>query len=364
MNYERDNIRRMTGYTSGEQPVDSSTLKLNTNENPYPPSPQVQARLNDLRVESLRTYPHPTADPLRDLLAMTHAVNRENIVITHGGDEALRLAVTTFVAPGTAFGMADPSYSLYPVLGQIHDALVVKVPLDDNWDLPRNFAEVLNEAGANLACIVNPHAPSGTLMDTHRIGQVAESFNGVLLVDEAYVDFVDPALRYDSVRLVNAFDNLLIMRTFSKGYSLAGLRLGYLIGSAPLIEPLLQKTRDSFNVDYVSQALGEAAIADRAYAEETWAKVRTARRGLRDDLVRLGFVVKPSQSNFLLVEVPLALPMAADQIYSALKDVGILVRYFETPMLDDKLRITVGTEDQNRQLIAALTTALDATPLE
>ncbi|MCH8142350.1 MAG: histidinol-phosphate transaminase [Proteobacteria bacterium] len=360
MSYERDNIRQMTGYTSGEQPVDASTLKLNTNENPYPPSPQVQVRLNDLRIESLRTYPHPTADPLRDLLAVTHAVHRENIVVTHGGDEALRLAVTTYVEPGAAFGMTDPSYSLYPVLAQIHGARVVKIALDDNWHLPRNFADELNEAGANLACIVNPHAPSGTLTDIDRISQLAESLNGVLLVDEAYVDFVDPALRYDAVRLVNAFDNLLILRTFSKGYSLAGLRLGYLIGAAPLIEPLVQKTRDSFNIDYISQQLGEAAITDRAYAEQTWANVRAARRLLRDDLVRLGFAVNPSQSNFLLVEVPLALPMTAEQIYLALKDAGILVRYFDTPLLDDKLRITVGTEGQNRQLINVLQTALNS----
>jgi len=354
VNYERDNIRQMTGYTSGEQPTDASTLKLNTNENPYPPSPQVQSKLLDLHVESLRTYPNPTADALRDLLAMTHAVHRDNIVVTHGGDEALRLAVTTYVEPGTAFGMADPSYSLYPVLAEIHGAPLVKVPLDDNWDLPRSFADELNEAGANLACIVNPHSPSGTLMNTDRISQLAQSFNGVLLVDEAYVDFVDPALRYDAVHLINAFDNLLILRTFSKGYSLAGLRLGYLIGAESLIEPLLQKTRDSFNVDYLSQALGEAAITDRAYAEETWAKVRAARRILRDELVGLGFVVKPSQSNFLLAEVPLNLPKVAEQIYLALKNAGILVRYFDTPLLDDKLRVTVGTEDQNRQLIEAL----------
>ncbi|MCZ6617207.1 MAG: histidinol-phosphate transaminase [Gammaproteobacteria bacterium] len=358
MSYERDNIRRMTGYTAGEQPADAATLKLNTNENPYPPSPRVQSRLNDLSVDSLRTYPHPTADPLRDLLGEVHEVLRENIVVTHGGDEALRLAVTTYVEPGTAFGMADPSYSLYPVLAEIQDARLVRVPLDDSWDLPRNFADELNEAGANLACIVNPHAPSGSLMDTDRISQLAQSFNGVLLIDEAYVDFVDPGLRHDAVRLIKAFDNLLILRTFSKGYSLAGLRLGYLIGAAPLIEPLVQKTRDSFNIDTISQALGEAAIIDRAYAEKIWANVRAARRLLRDDLLGLGFAVKSSQSNFLLAEVPLSSPMTAEQIYLALKTAGILVRYFDTPLLDDKLRITVGTEDQNRQLVAALRTIL------
>jgi histidinol-phosphate aminotransferase len=305
-------------------------------------------------VDRLRRYPPPTADGLRDALAGLHQVNRDNIVITNGGDEALRLALTTFVEPGAGFGMLEPSYSLYTTLAAIQDARVVSMPLDESWDLPRDFAHHLNENGAMLACVVNPHAPSGVLHDAERIGRLASDFNGVLLVDEAYVDFVDPALRHDLVRLIDAFDNLLLLRTFSKGYSLAGLRLGYLLGAPSLISPIIEKTRDSYNVDHLSQELGTAAVSDIAYAEETWGKVRTDRRELRDRLMDLDFEVGASQTNFLLAEVPLDSPMTALEIYEALKAEDILVRHFATPALEDKLRISVGTAEQNVRLVNAL----------
>jgi histidinol-phosphate aminotransferase len=256
--------------------------------------------------------------------------------------------------------MLEPSYSLYPVLADIQDATKLAIPLADGWRIPRDFAQQLNEAGANLACVVNPHAPSGTLIDADTISQIANDFNGVLLVDEAYVDFVDPALRHDLLRLVNAFDNLLLLRTFSKGYSLAGLRLGYLIGSAELIAPILGKTRDSYNVNHIAQQLGLAAINDQGYAQETWHEIRTARRTLRDELIDLGVRVETSQSNFLLAEIPMDIPVSAEQIYQGLKAEGILVRFFNTPTLEDKLRITVGTAPQNRRLIDAMKPLLGA----
>ncbi|MCZ6711640.1 MAG: histidinol-phosphate transaminase [Gammaproteobacteria bacterium] len=354
MTYQRRNIEEMTGYAWGEQPADPAVIKLNTNENPHPPSPAVDEALKNLTAADLRTYPQPTADALRDRLADFHSVKRENIVITHGGDEALRLAFTTFVEPGTPFGMADPSYSLYPVLASIQGASIHEIPLHDNWDLPRDFAHELNEAGANLACLVNPHAPSGVLLDAKRISQLANDFNGVLLIDEAYVDFVDPALRYDVIRLVDAFENLLVLRTFSKGYSLAGLRLGYLVGSKSLLDPLLTKTRDSYNIDHISQLLGVAALSDQTYAEEIWAQVRADRRVLREGLVSQGFSVAASQTNFLLAEMPLSSDCTAKEVYEALKAHGVLVRYLDTPLLADKLRITVGTTEQNQTLITWL----------
>ncbi|HEY5644550.1 MAG TPA: histidinol-phosphate transaminase [Pseudomonadales bacterium] len=354
MSFERDNIRRMAAYQWGEQPSSEEVLKLNTNENPFPPSPAVQDALKAFSADRLRRYPPPTADPLRDRLAEVHDVARDNIVVTNGGDEALRLAMTTFVEPGSAFGMLEPSYSLYPVLAAIQGARVISAPLDDAWDLPRDFAHQMNEAGANLTCVVNPHAPSGTLLDPERIGRLASDLHGVLLVDEAYVDFVEPALRHDLVRMLSAFDNLLLLRTFSKGYSLAGLRLGYLLGSENLIAPIVNKTRDSYNVDLLSQILGAAAVSDRSYAEETWRQVRTARRVLRDRLVDLGFAVDISQTNFLLAEVPMDSARTAEELYLALKTEGILVRYFHDPLLEDKLRITVGTDAQNARLTNAL----------
>jgi len=359
MSYERDNIRRMRGYTWGEQPTDGETIKLNTNENPYPPSPAVQATLARLNVNVLRTYPKPTADPLRERLAALHGVGRDNIIVTHGGDEALRLAVTTFVDPGATFAMADPSYSLYPVLAEIQDAALFTLPLDDHWRLPSDAAARLNAAGARLTCIVNPHAPSGTLLTAAEIAALARALDGVLLVDEAYVDFVAPERAHDLTGLTRELPNVLLLRTFSKGYSLAGLRLGYLVGPVGLIEPMLTKTRDSYNVDAISQALGEAAVADRAYAAETWARVRAARQALSAGLARLGLATVPSETNFLLTRVPSTARRSARELYVFLKERRILVRYFDVPRLDDCLRISVGTETQNQQLIATLAEGLD-----
>jgi histidinol-phosphate aminotransferase len=354
MSYERDNIRRMAAYQWGEQPDSNNILKLNTNENPFPPTPGVKEALERFDVDRLRRYPQPTADEMRRLLAEYHDLAPENFVVTNGGDEGLRLAIATFVDPGTCLGAAEPSYSLMPVLAEIHGARMISIPLGDAWEIPRNFAHDLNEAGANLACVVNPHAPSGTLTDVDQISQIANDFNGVLLVDEAYVDFVDPALRYDLLRLVNAFDNLLVLRSFSKGYSLAGLRLGYLAGAPSLISPLINKTRDSYNVDQISQILGEAAIRDQEHAAENWREVRMARRQLREELITLGFQVNTSQANFLLAEVPLDFSVNAQSIYLALKRENILVRFFDTPLMEDKLRISVGTSSQNARLLSAL----------
>jgi len=358
MSYERDNIHRMAGYTWGEQPRNPGTIKLNTNENPYPPAPAVKAALGSFDVSTLRTYPQPTADGLRDRLAAMHGIARDQLIVTHGGDEALRLAMTTFVDPGAIFGMAEPSYSLYPVLAEIQDARVVKVPLAGDWLPAKDFVDILNDAGARLACVVNPHAPSGMLLEADAIADLARRFHGVLLVDEAYVDFVDPARNHDLVSLTRAFDNLLLLRTFSKGYSLAGLRLGYLIGAPALIEPLVTKTRDSYNIDAISQALGEAAVGAREYAAETWRQVREDRERLRHGLARLGLEAPHSESNFLLARVPVGSPLDAAGVYAELKQRGILVRYFAVPRLDDQLRITVGTAEQNQRLLDELRSLL------
>jgi histidinol-phosphate aminotransferase len=360
MSYERDNIRRMAGYQWGEQPDDPDTIKLNTNENPYPPSPLIGQAMASLDPAALRVYPQPTAEPLRRRVADLHDLEAQNIIITNGGDEGLRLAMTTFVDPGQTFAMAEPSYSLYPVLAQIQDARLTKIPLQPDWLPPAEFAETLNAAGARLVCLVNPHAPSGTLMDVERIEHLAHEFNGVVLVDEAYVDFVDPHRGYNLMPLVRDLDNLLILRTFSKGYSLAGLRLGYLAGATPLIEPMLWKTRDSYNIDAISQALGLAALEDQSWASDNWERVREGRARLSSGLTQLGFPVTPSEANFLLAKVPNHCPLPANRLQQHLKARGILVRHFDSPILSDKLRITVGTDEQNQRLIDVLRETLGA----
>lgn len=353
MSYERDNIRRMAGYSSGEQPLDPGTAKLNTNENPYPASPRVQAVLDAFTIDGLRRYPPPNADGFRRAAADLHGVAPDNILPTRGGDELLRLVITTFVDPHDTIAMSDPTYSLYPVLSQVQDARTLRIPLNEDWSLPADFAAQANKAGAKLTFVVNPHAPSGRLLDVDAIRRIADELDGLLLLDEAYVDFIEPAAAYNAVPLIEAFDNIVILRSLSKGYSLAGLRFGYGIGPTSLIEPMRTKTRDSYNLDAISQQLAEAAIRDQGWSRETWRKVREQRARLRQDLAELGIETPESAGNFLLATVPEALPPARE-IYETLKDQGILVRYFDADRLSDKLRISIGTESENDRLVAAL----------
>ena len=352
MTYERPNIAAMTGYVPGEQPASTDVVKLNTNENPYPPCDPVMDALRTVTPEQLRRYPNPTALAFREAAAEVHGLTPDHIVATNGGDELLRLVITTFVEPKGVIGYAEPSYSLYPVLAAVQDAKVYRVPLDEAWCPPADFTQQLRQVDAQLTFIVNPHAPSGRLLPVDALQELAADLPGVLVIDEAYVDFVDPDSQHDTVSLLHdGADNVILLRSLSKGYSLAGLRFGYGIASPGLIEPMQTKTKDSYNTDAVSQALATASMLNRDRAAETWAKVRTERRRVTEALEQLGMFVEPSQSNFVL-----ATPGNgnAQQIYESLKAKNIFVRYFDQPRLDDKLRITIGTPAENDALLEAL----------
>jgi len=352
MRYERANIQAMAGYVPGEQPGDAQVIKLNTNENPYPPPQAVMEALHSITPDTLRRYPPPMADEFRRVAAAVHGLGAENVLATNAGDELLRLAITTFVEPGQPIGTAEPSYSLYPVLAEIHGSPVVRVELQQDWDLPADFSRWMNDAGVRLTFIVNPHAPSGKLVSVDRLAKIAAELRGVLLVDEAYIDFVDPDLRHDSIELVRRFENVLLLRTLSKGYSLAGLRFGYGLGAASLIEPMLTKTKDSYNTDIIAQRLATAALQSRDDAKRSWQAVRSERTRVTEALAAMGLPCPPSQSNFVLAA---AGPTGrARGIYESLKRRNIYVRYFDQDRLRDKLRITIGTPEQNNALLAAL----------
>jgi histidinol-phosphate aminotransferase len=352
MNFERENIHRMAGYTSGEQPNDELTIKLNTNENPYPPSPLVSEVLRQFNPESLRRYPPATAQKFRQLAAELHGLSLENVIATRGGDELLRLAITTFVDPGEKIGMTDPTYSLYSVLAQIQDCPFVEIPLLDDWALPAGFARSMNDAEVKLTFLVNPHAPTGALLPIDQVSKLASELNSILLLDEAYINFVDH--NYQTSQLVKQHDNLVILRTLSKGYSLAGLRFGYGLADHSLIEPMLNKTRDSYNLDFISQLIAEAAIADQEYVRGNWEKVIAERNRLQEQLRALGIACTNSQANFLLATIPPSIDSNAAGLYQKLKERHILVRYFNAQRLDDKLRISVGTRKENDQLLSTL----------
>lgn len=363
MPYERDNIQSLSPYVPGEQPRTDKLLKLNTNENPYPPAKAVLDAVAAVDGDSLRRYPPPMAQPFRDAAANAHGLDPDQVIATNGGDELLRLAITVFCDPagsertggvgGTGgMGETSPTYSLYDVLARIHDTPIVRVPLEEDWSIPDRFAEQLNDAGCRLAMVVNPHAPSGRFEPIERLRKIAQTFTGVLLIDEAYVDFAkEDAL--DLVRRPNGLDNVLLLRTMSKGYSLAGLRFGYGLGHPGLIRAL-DKARDSYNTDILAQAAAVAALASRDQAKTACAKVIQERQRVGDRLAKLGWRIAPSESNFLLAKPAKSGPSAKD-IHESLKRAGIFVRYFDQDRLRDKLRITIGTPEQNDQLLQALT---------
>ncbi|MDB2553172.1 histidinol-phosphate transaminase [Gammaproteobacteria bacterium] len=352
MTLERPNISAMSGYAPGEQPRDAETIKLNTNENPYPPSPAVREALQSFNVASLRRYPSPIADEFREFAAQLHGLHKDNVIPTNGGDELLRLLLTTFIDEGEVVATTRPTYSLYPVLTAIQGAVLEEIELDEQWRLPGDLAEQLSRLRAKAFILVNPHAPTGALVSAELIANLAENFKGLIVIDEAYIDFVDPDREHDCVPLLSRFDNLVILRTLSKGYSLAGLRFGYGLATKSLAAPILFKTRDSYNTDAIAQSLASAALRSQDYARETWQKVRASRTKLQDELTALGFAALASQSNFLLCTVPAN--HSAEKLYEALKAQGILVRYFDQDRLRDKLRISIGSADENERLVEAL----------
>ena len=352
MSFERKNIEKMQGYAPGEQTEAADTIKLNTNENPYPPSPQVAEALKSIDVAALRRYPSPMADSFREAASRLHNISAEQVIPTNGGDELLRLVLTTYVEQLDTIAVCKPSYSLYPVLAEIQGCRLEEISLNDDWSMPEDFLERLHKSAPKLLILVNPNAPTGALLRTDYLAKVAESFSGLLLIDEAYVDFVDPQLNYDSISLINSHDNILILRTLSKAYSLAGLRFGYGIAAKSLIEPMMFKTRDSYNTDHIAQSLATAALNSCEYARENCIRICQSREQLRADLHTLGLTAPASQSNFILCQVPESI--GAEKLYLQLKQRDILVRYFDQDRLRDRLRISIGTNAENTALVTAI----------
>ena len=348
MSYFRENIDGMVGYVPGEQPgAGERVIKLNTNENPYPPSPAAMKVLTGMDGESLRRYPDPLATQFRRAVAEVLGVPPEWIIVGNGSDELLTMIMRACVAPDDKVAYAMPTYVLYRTLAQIQAGRCVEVPYGDDFALP---VDALSQADAAVTLVASPNSPSGTAYGVDELDLLAGKISGVLVVDEAYVDFADG----DCLELVRRRGNVIILRTLSKGYSLAGLRLGYGVASPALLEGLW-KVKDSYNVDAVASAVGAAAFADQPHKNANAGKVKTSREKLSGQLEQMGFRVWPSKANFLLVRPPKG---DAGRIYADLKAGGILVRYFNQPELKDKLRISVGTDEQNSALVEAIKKAM------
>jgi histidinol-phosphate aminotransferase len=342
MGYFRDNIEQAKGYEPGFQPKQTDVLKLNTNENPYPPSPAVMKVLAEIDAEKLRRYPDPIGEQFRRAAAEVHGLSPENILCCNGGDELLTLAFRAFCDESRPVAYPVPTYSLYPVLARLQNCEAIEVPFDSEFNLPPKLAAT----GAALTIVCNPNAPSATFIDPGEMASFADDLEGVLLIDEAYVDFADA----NCINLVNDFDNVIILRSMSKGYGLAGLRFGYAIARTPLIEGLL-KIKDSYNVNALAIALAAEAIKDQKYLTENVEKLKRDRDILIGQLRALNFKVARSSANFVLAECK---NCDAKEIYEKLIRQNIYVRYFDLPSLSNKLRITVGTSEQNDRLVLVL----------
>lgn len=342
--YFRPSVEAMTGYTPGEQPRPGTPIiKLNTNENPYPPSPAALDVLRNLDSEWLRRYPHPFAQDVRQAVSEVFSVPLDWVIVGNGSDELLNVTVRSCAEYQRRVVYPTPTYVLYRTLAAMQPAEVVEIPYGEGHRLP--IDELVAADGA-ITFVATPNSPSGHVVPLADLRQLAAQLSGVLLIDEAYVDFAEET----ALPLVHEFDNVLICRTLSKGYSLAGLRLGFGIARPNLLKGLF-KVKDSYNIDAIACAVGAAAIRDQEYKNACAERVKTSRAQLAIALKQLGFQVPNSQTNFLFVTPP---NDNAAAIYQGLKERGILVRYFPQPGLDHQLRITVGTDEQNQTLIEAL----------
>ena len=339
-------VQKLEPYTPGEQPKAKHVVKLNTNENPYQPSPQCAEVLKAFDLDRLRRYPDPVFTALRARLAKIWKTVPERIFIGNGSDEILTLVAKAFVEDSETIGSLDPSYSLYKTLAAIRNVPFIPTPLKDDFTWNGKIAT----QGTRLALflLTNPNAPTGTFTPAEVIASAAKRFKGVLLVDEAYADFA----KTNCVPLATAAKNrnVIVMRTLSKSFSLAGLRLGYCIGPEDLIDALY-KVKDSYNVDALAQAVALAALNDLKWMRTNVAKVRRTRTRVAKELARRGWDVPPSESNFLFVR-PAHRPAA--ELFEALRAQSIFVRYFKGPRTGDRLRITIGTDAEMDTLLAAL----------
>ena len=342
-------VQRLHAYVPGEQPRIAGLIKLNTNENPYPPSPGVLRAVKAAVDGRLRLYPNPTAQALRERLVKLHKCGVENVIVGNGSDELLAMAVRAFVEP--ALGHVQwfsPSYSLYPVIAKQHGARLGSAALEPDFSLP-SIPKLRRTPGwtfgADLTLVTAPNAPSGRGYSTRELDALCRALRGVVILDEAYVDFASE----NALRLALEHPHVLISRTFSKGYSLCFQRVGYFVGPAALIAAL-DKIRDSYNVNGLGQLAALATLDDLPYYRNNIRKIIATRTRLSAQLEQLGFAVLPSESNFIFARTP---RFPAREWLARLRKRKILVRWFDSPATRDYLRITIGTDAEARTVVRA-----------
>ena len=339
-------IAALTGYVPGEQPTDVRLVKLNTNENPYPPSPRVRATLREAAGGDLNRYPSPLADALRDRAAAVYRLQPDQVIAGNGSDELLAICLRACTTEGSRVAYTMPSYSLYRTLAALAGAEAVEVqtpeiPPSESFVLPDEFVDV--EAEVKFIC--HPNSPFGAPVDIERVAVVCEHTRGLVVCDEAYVDFGARS----ALPLLAEYPNLLILRTFSKSFSLAGLRLGLAFAAPELVAELV-KVKDSYNVSRLSLAAGVAALEDVAWMEGNVAKIRATRTRVIEAVRSAGYTVPGTQANFFWLECR----EGGRAVYERLRAAGVLVRYFDQDRLRSGVRVTVGTDDEMDAFLRAL----------
>jgi histidinol-phosphate aminotransferase len=344
--YWSDLVRNLKPYTPGEQPQIGNLIKLNTNENPFPPSPSVIAAIDNLDKDTLRLYPDPNAIELKQTLAKMNGLTQEHVFVGNGSDEVLAFTFAAFFKKEAPLLFPDITYSFYPVYCDLWKIKYHKIPLREGFEL-KVEDYFLKNGGIIFS---NPNAPTGKALSLDKIKTLLNyHIQTVVVVDEAYVDFGAQS----AVKLVDDYPNLLVIHTLSKSHSLAGLRVGYAFGHPQLIEGL-ERIKNSFNsypLDRLAIKAAVAALLDQAYFENTCKKIQEIREFLTNELSLLGFSVIPSSANFVFAS---HLKMPAKNIYHKLREMGILVRYFNMPRIDNYLRISIGTRSNMERLVEAL----------
>ena len=345
MKYVRPEIAAMNGYTPGEQPQAGKFIKLNTNENPYPPPPGIRRAVEEVLERGLQKYPDPMANAFRTRVAeLLGLPGKDWVLCGNGSDDILTICTRTIVGQGDLLRLPYPSYILYRTLAQLQGARAEEVRFNADWTLPAAFGEPAEKL--KLVFLPNPNSPTGTMISREAILEFVERLPCPLLVDEAYVDFAD----FSCADLVTKNEKILVSRSLSKSYGLAGLRFGYIVAQPQLIAELI-KMKDSYNCDSLSIAAATAAIDDQAWLAGNRRKIVATRGSLEAGLKELDFDVIPSQANFVWCTHPRQPPKG---LYEQLKAAHLLVRYMNYPGWSDGLRISVGTDEQNEALLGLL----------
>ena len=342
--YLRKQLASLRAYVPGEQPQDRQFVKLNTNESPYPPPPEVEAAVNGEEIRALRLYNDPACTKLKEALAKTYGVETENVFVSNGSDEALNFAFLAYGENGAAF--PDITYGFYSVFAALYGISADVIPLTEDFRIDTAMYDGKN----NLIVIANPNAPTGLLLPITEIERiVSKNPGGVVVIDEAYIDFGGTS----AVELTKRYENLLVIQTFSKSRSMAGARLGFAIGHRDLIADLerIKYSTNPYNVDRLTQAAGRAALQAAAYYRENCFKIMETREYMKKELADMGFLQTDSMANFVFVKHE---KIGGQALYLALKERGVLVRHFDQKRIQEYNRITVGSREEADLLLAAL----------